>query len=265
MVRRRPLPLATVVWIAVVAVVFVGGWKLFVEIDDTSRFILPPPDKVWSALVELVQEQRTWHHVWVTFTEIVTGFAIAVVVGALLGTILGELPRVARVINPYIVVLQVLPKVAVIPLLLLWMGFSVRTNIAIAAMFAFFPMTTGTRNGIRSIDPAQLDLAATLQMSRWKRLWLIDARSALPSVLTGMEVAIVLANVGAVVAEFLAGGRDGLGHLAVVNLNSLRVDRMFAVVVLLSAMGILLYVAVAGLRRWLVPWHASARDRPVAV
>ena len=262
---KRRLPFATVLWIAVVAVVFVGGWKLFVEIDDTSRFILPPPEKVGSALTELVREQRTWHHVWVTFVEIITGFGIAVVVGVVLGTILGELPRVARVINPYIVVLQVLPKVAVIPLLLLWMGFSIRTNIAIAAMFAFFPMTTGTRNGIRSIDPAQLDLAATLQMSRWKRLWLIDARSALPSVLTGMEVAIVLANVGAVVAEFLAGGRDGLGHLAVVNLNSLRIDRMFAVVVLLSAMGILLYVAVAGLRRWLVPWHASAKQRPVGV
>lgn len=261
----RRYPFATVAWIAVVAVAFIGGWKLFVVIDDTSRFILPPPEDVWSALTVLAAEARTWHHVWVTFLEIITGFTIAVVVGVVLGTILGELPRVARVINPYIILLQVLPKVAVIPLFLLWMGFGIRTNIAIAAMFAFFPMTTGTRNGIRSVDPAQIDLAVTLQMSRWKRLWLIDARSALPSVLTGMEVAIVLSTVGAVVAEFLAGGRDGLGHLAVVNLNSLRVDRMFAVVVLLSAMGILLYVVVAGLRRWLVPWHASARERPVGV
>ena len=76
----------------------------------------------------------------------------------------------------------------------------------------------------------------------------------------------MLATVGAVVAEFLAGGRDGLGHLAVVNLNALRVDRMFAIIVMLCVMGIvLLYVAVAGLRRWLVPWHASARQRPVGV
>ncbi len=263
--RRRPLPITTAIWIALVAVAFIGGWKLFVEIDDTSKFILPPPDKVWTALTDLAGEGRTWHHVRVTLTEIVFGFGIAAVVGVVLGTILGELPRVARVVNPYVVLLQVLPKVAVIPLLLVWMGFGIRTNITIAAVFAFFPMTTGTRNGIRSVDPAHLDLAATLQMSRWKRLWLIDARSALPSILTGMEVAIVLATVGATVGEFLAGGRDGLGHLAVVNLNALRIDRMFAVVVLLSAMGILLYVAVAGLRRWLVPWHASARQRSVAV
>jgi NitT/TauT family transport system permease protein len=132
-------------------------------------------------------------------------------------------------------------------------------------VFAFFPMTAATRTGIRSVEPAQLDLAATLQMSRWKRLWLIDMRSALPSILTGMEVAIVLSTVGAVVSEFLAGGREGLGHLAVVNLGALRVDTMFAIVVLLCAMGIALYVTVAGLRRWLVPWHPSARQRPLGV
>lgn len=265
MSAHRRFPLATVVWIVVVAVAFVGGWKLFVEVDDTSRFVLPPPEDVWRALVDLLGEDRTWHHARVTLTEIVVGFGAAAAVGIVLGTILGELPRVAKVVNPYIVVLQVLPKVAVIPLFLLWMGFGVTTNITIAAMFAFFPMTTGTRNGIRSVDPAQLDLASTLQMSRWRRLWLIDARSALPSILTGAEVAIVLSTVGAVVAEFLAGGRDGLGHLAVVNLNSLRVDRMFAVVAMLCAMGVALYVLVASLRRWLIPWHPSARQRPVGV
>jgi NitT/TauT family transport system permease protein len=263
--RRRNRSLATIVWIVAVAVTAVAGWKLYVEIDDTSPLVLPPPEDVWSALLDVTGEERTWHHVRVTFTEIVAGFAVAVGVGVILGTILGELPRVARVLNPYIVILQLLPKVAIIPLLLLWMGFGIRTNIAIAAMFAFFPMTTGTRAGIRSVEPAQLDLAATLQMSRWKRLWLIDARSALPAILTGTEVAIVLSTVGAVVSEFLAGGRDGLGHLAVVNLNALRVDRMLAIVAMLCAMGIVLYVVVAGLRRWLVPWHPSARQRPVGV
>ena len=261
--KRRSL--TTVVWIVVVAATFIGGWKLYVEIDNTSKFVLPPPEDVWRALVDLLGEDRTWHHVRVTFTEILAGFGLAVFVGIVLGAILGELPRVARVMNPYVVVLQVLPKVAIIPLLLVWMGFGIRTNIAIAAVFALFPMTTGTRAGIRSVEPAQLDLAATVQMSRWQRLWLIDARSALPAILTGAEVAIVLSTVGAVVSEFLAGGREGLGHLAVVNLGSLRIDRMLAVDALLCAMGVLLYVAVAGLRRLLVPWHPSVKQRSVAV
>jgi NitT/TauT family transport system permease protein len=251
--------LVTVAWVLVVAATFLGAWKLYIVVDDTSPLVLRPPEDVWSAFVDLLGEERTWHHIRVTFTEIVGGFALAVVVGVLLGMVLGELPRVAKVMNPYVVVLQVLPKVALIPLFLAWLGFGIRTNITIAAVFAIFPMTTGTRAGIRSVDPAQLDLAATLQMSRWQRLWLIDTRSALPAILTGMEVAIVLATVGAVVSEFFAGGRDGLGHLAVVNLGSLRIDRMLAVDAMLCIIGVVLYVLVAGLRRWLVPWHASAR------
>ncbi len=261
---RPRVPVATIVWIAVVAVAFIGGWKLFIEIDDTSRFILPPPEDVWSALTDLAAEQRTWHHVWVTFLEIISGFAIAVVIGVVLGTILGELPRVARVVNPYIVVLQVLPKVAVIPLLLVWIGFGTTARVLIAAVFAFFPITIGTQRGIRSIEPGHLDLAATLQMSRWRRMWLIELRGALPSIVTGMEVAIVLATVGALVAEYLSPGA-GLGWLAIISLNQRLVADLFAVIVILSALGILLYVAVAGLRRLLVPWHASAIQRPPGV
>jgi NitT/TauT family transport system permease protein len=153
-----------------------------------------------------------------------------------------------------------MPKVAVIPLLLLWMGFGSSARILIAAVFAFFPMTAGTRAGIRAVEPGHLELAATLQASRWQRLWLIEIRSALPSILTGMEVAIVLATVGAVVAEYLSGG-EGLGWLAVTNLNQLQVDRLFAIIALLCVVGVVLYGAVAGLRRLLVPWHPSAAQR----
>jgi len=259
-VPTRP-SLATVLWIVGLAVVFVGSWKAYVEISDVSRFVLPPPEDVGGALVDILQEQRTWHHLRVTVTEILAGFGAAVVVGVAVGTVLGELPAVERVVNPYLIVLQVLPKVAVIPLLLLWLGFGSSAKILIAAVFAFFPMTAGTRAGIRSVEPGYLDLAATLQTGRWQRLWLIELRAALPSILTGMEVAIVLATVGAVVSEYLAGG-EGLGWLAVVNLNQLQVDNLFAVIVILCVVGVTLYVAVAGLRRLLVPWHPSAAQRP---
>lgn len=257
---RRP-SLATLLWIVGLAVALLGAWKAYVEIWDVSRFVLPPPEDVGSALVEVAGEERTWEHLRITVTEILGGFLAAVVVGVAVGTVLGELPAVEKVINPYLVVLQVLPKVAIIPLLLLWLGFGSSARILIAAVFAFFPMTAGTRAGIRSVDHGHLDLASTLQASRWQRLWLVELRSALPSILTGMEVAIVLATVGAVVAEYLSGGQ-GLGWLAVTNLNQLQVDRLFAVIVILCAVGVLLYVAVAGLRRLLVPWHVSTVERP---
>jgi NitT/TauT family transport system permease protein len=253
--------IVTGLWILGVAVVIVGGWKLYVEAADVSRFVLPPPEDVAGAFLEILGEEPTWRHLRITVWEIVGGFTAALVSGVLVGTLMGELPAVERVVNPYIIVLQVLPKVAIIPLLLLWMGFGSSARILIAAIFAFFPLAAGTRAGIRAVEPSQLDLAATLQTNRWQRLWLIELRSALPSILTGMEVAIVLATVGAVVAEYLSGG-EGLGWLAVINLNQLQVDRLFAVIVLLCIVGVLLYAAVAALRRLLIPWHPSATQRP---
>ena len=256
---RRP-SLATVLWIAGLAAALLLGWKAYVEVSDVSRFVLPPPDDVGAALVEVLGEDRTWHHLRITLVEILGGFAAAVVAGVTIGILIGEMPAVEKVLNPYLVVLQVMPKVAVIPLLLLWMGFGSSARILIAAVFAFFPMTAGTRAGIRAVEHGHLELAATLQASRWQRLWLIELRSALPSILTGMEVAIVLATVGAVAAEYLSGG-EGLGWLAVTNLNQLQVDRLFAIIVLLCVVGVALYGAVAGLRRLLVPWHPSAAER----
>jgi NitT/TauT family transport system permease protein len=258
-VRRQRIVAA--IWIVAIAVVLVAAWKLYVEAADVSRFVLPPPEDVGSALLEVLGEERTWHHLAITVREILGGFGAALLVGVLIGTVMGEVPAVERVINPYLVVLQVLPKVAIIPLLLLWLGFGSSARILIAAVFAFFPITASTRAGIRAVDPGQLDLAASLQMSRWQRLWLVELRSALPSILTGMEVGIVLATVGAVVAEYLSGG-EGLGWLAVINLNQLQVDRLFAIIVVLCAVGVALYAAVASLRRMLIPWHPSATQRP---
>jgi NitT/TauT family transport system permease protein len=252
-----------VAWIVGIAVAFVLAWKAYSEsLSETSQhFILPPPDEVWRALVRLAGESRTWEHAWITTREILYGFAAAAVFGIVTGVVLGEFPAASRVVNPYLVTLQVLPKVAVIPLLFVWLDFGTSTRVVIAAVFAFFPMTASTRAGIRSVDPGHLDLAATLQMSRLRRLWLVELRAALPSIVTGMEVAIVLATVGALVAEYLSPG-EGLGWLAINSLNQLRVDDLFAIIVLLSALGVLLYAAVASLRRVLVPWHASAADRP---
>ncbi len=238
-----------------------GGWKLYVSWADVSPFVLPPPEDVGGSIVDLASQERTWHHAWVTFQEIVIGFGLALVCGVVVGVLIGELPVLERAVNPFLVTLQVLPKVAVIPLLILWLGFGMSAKVVVAAVFAFFPITAGTRAGIRSVDPGHRDLAATLRATRWQRLRFVVLPSALPAILTGMEVGIVLATVGAVVAEYLAGG-EGLGWLAVASLNQLRVDDLFAVIVMLAAMGFVVYATVAALRRVLAPWHPSAEDRP---
>lgn len=236
--------------------VIVGGWKLYVEAGDVSRFVLPPPEDVGSATWELLGDGNMWDHLRVTLWEITAGFGIATAFGVVTGLAIGEVRIVERALSPFLIALQVVPKVAVIPLLILWLGFGPSAKIVIAAIFAFFPVTAGARAGIRSVERNHRDLATTLRTTRWQRMVLVDLPSALPSILTGMEVGIVLATVGAVVAEYLAGG-EGLGWLAVFYLNQLKVDSLFGVIVVMSALGLVLYAAVLGLRRLLVPWHQS--------
>jgi NitT/TauT family transport system permease protein len=238
------------------------GWHIYVKTRDISPFVLPAPLDVWSATVELLRNERTWMHAWVTVREILGGFAIAVVAGLLTGVVLGANRTAERAFSPFLVLLQVVPKVALIPLFILWFGFGVTAKVLVAAIFAYFPVAAATIVGVRSVSPLHRDLAFTVGASRRHRLVLVDLPSALPSILTGMEVAIVLATVGAVVAEYLAGS-EGLGWLAVTSLNQLQVDTLFGVIVLMSILGFTLYKLVAGLRRLLVPWHPSGRDEPV--
>jgi NitT/TauT family transport system permease protein len=240
----------------------IGAWKAYVEWQDVSKFVLPPPEDVASAAVDVLGDSRTWEHAFITLREILFGFAAATVLGVAVGTLIGKVLVLERALNPFLVGLQVLPKVAIIPLLLLWLGFGISAKVVVAATFAFFPITAATRAGIRSVDPGHRDLATTLGAKKVQRLVLLELPSALPSILTGMEVGIVLATIGAIVAEYLAGG-EGLGWLATTYFAQLQVDGLFAIILLLCAMGFLLYAGVATLRRLVVPWHPSATTEPL--
>jgi NitT/TauT family transport system permease protein len=254
MTRRRVVS----IMIGIVTFAFViAAWKAYVTWWDVSKFVLPPPESVGAATIELITESATWQHAWVTLKEILWGFLLATVLGVTIGAVLGEFPVLSRAYTPYIVVFQVLPKVAIIPLLLLWFGFGSTSKVLVAAMFAFFPIVVATQAGIRSVEPGHRDLATVLQATPRQRLCMVDLPRALPTLLTGMEIGIVLATIGAIVAEYLSGG-EGLGFLAVSNLNQLKVDSLFGVIVLLSLMGLLLHGAMVGLRRLLVSWHPSA-------
>jgi NitT/TauT family transport system permease protein len=257
-VKQRALALLLTV---ATVVLVICSWQVYVTVSGVSSFVLPRPAEVATATGSLLSEQRMWVNLWVTLREIVFGFAAAVLLGIVTGLLLGSFRLLEQAFRPLLVALQVVPKVAVIPLLLLWFGFGMTSKVVIAALFAYFPIAVATIAGVRAVDPSQHDLMTLLGASRRQRLVVLVLPAALPLVLTGMEVGIVLAAVGAVVAEYLAGG-EGLGWMAVTSLNQLRVDTLFGVFLILSTMGFLLYVCVVALRRLLVPWHASvARER----
>ena len=242
----------------VVAIVVV--WQIYVTALDVSPFILPPPSAVGAALVDILSDSKTYWHIWVTLFETVTGFIVAVILGVALGGFLGKVRWLEQTLNPLIVGLQVMPKVALIPLFIVWFGFGLTSKVVLAAVIAFFPIMTNTVLGIKSVEAGHRDVMQCINASGWQTFRELEFPNALPYILTGMEVGIVLATIGAIVGEYL-GGSQGLGYMAVSTLNAFDVQSMFAVIVLLTVLGLILYFIVVFLRRFATPWHQSVAGR----
>lgn len=249
-VLRLVLPVVTVV-------AFFAIWTLYVERAKVSPFILPPPAEIGRAFLALIEGGTVWKHVWITIEEAISGFLIAIVLGMFFGTLLAKLRLLEVAFKPFIVALQLVPKIALVPLFILWFGFGIQSKVVISATLAFFPIFANALIGFKSVDRGDRDLFVSMQARPLATFWLLDLPSALPVILTGAEVGIVLAIIGAIVGEFM-GGNIGLGYLAVAKLQELKVADLFAVILMLTLIGLALYMLVAALRRWLTPWHEAA-------
>ena len=232
-------------------------WKLYTSLSGISEFVIPSPEATWHSLVDLVLDPETWIvHVWITLFETLVGFVIAVVTGISIGAVLGRVFWLELALRPIIVALQVIPKVALIPIFVILFGFGVTSKVIIAAILAFFPIMLNVMLGVRSVDPGHREVMKSLDAGRWQTFKYLDFHSTLPYVFAGMEVGIVFALIGAIVGEYL-GANEGLGNLVVVSLNALDAPQLFAVIILLAGLGSVLYFAVTGVKRWMIPWHDS--------
>jgi NitT/TauT family transport system permease protein len=256
-VSRRGLKLQWVTTPLLLAV-FVLGWHGYVAGFGVSPFILPRPGAVFEAWLELMRTRSTWTHTQATIVETVVGFAFALVIGVVMGAVLGKIPWLERTLQPFVVASQVVPKVALVPLFVVWFGFGATSKILLAAVLAFFPIFTNTLLGVKSVDLGHRDVMTSLNVTRLQLFRQLELPSALPYILTGMEVGIVLAIIGAVVGEYL-GGSAGLGYLLIAKMNAYETDMLFAVIIHLTAIGFLFYLAVGALRRFVIPWHESVQ------
>jgi NitT/TauT family transport system permease protein len=245
-------------WIAsvIVLALIYGGWKLAIDIFNVSRFTLPQPERVAHGMVELERSIGFWGHVEATVEATIVGFAIALGFGLVAGIILGRVVWLERALRPAIVASQVVPKVALAPLFIIWFGFGITSKIVIAALLAFFPIMLNVILGVRSVDPGHRDVMRSLNAGRWSTFRHLDLHSTLPYVLAGTEIGVVFAIIGAVLGEYL-GGDKGLGFLVVQDLNNLNADVLYAVIVVLTVLGLLFFLAVVALKRFLIPWHES--------
>jgi NitT/TauT family transport system permease protein len=236
---------------------FILFWKSYVTLYDVSPFVLPPPEDVVIAFFKMMATPSTYMHLTTTLAECLGGFALATIFGTIIGQILGRSDLLDTIFKPFVIALQVTPKVALIPLFILWFGFGMESKLIVSSVLAFFPVFANSYLGAKSVDRGLAEVFAVGNASMSRRLYLLVVPSSLPYILTGMEMAIVLAIIGAVVAEFVAG-TQGLGYLATIKLQDMEVDTLFAVVMLLAVIGFCLYVAVGSLRKVLIPWHESS-------
>jgi NitT/TauT family transport system permease protein len=245
-------------WIVTPAIVFiiVATWQLVVTVFNVNPFIFPPPGEVGSAFATLLSEPRTWAAAAVTVTEVLIGFAIAVVAGVAVGVLLGKVQWLEVSIRPIIVIAQVAPKIAFVPLFVIWFGFGLTSKIVLAALLAFFPVMLNVLLGVRSVEQGQREAMRSFGATRRQTFLQLEMRSLQPYLFAGMEVAIVLATIGAIVGEYL-GGNNGLGNLVVSAMNSLDAARTFALILLLSLIGLVLYLVVNEAKRFFIPWHES--------
>lgn len=258
MIKDRETFVKYLPWISapVMLLGVLGIWQFAVSVLGVSKFILPAPTEVAGALKILMTGGKVWTDIQVTLTEVVVGFLVALVTGVLVGAVLGRILWLARAVQPAMVAFQVVPKVAFIPLFVIWFGFGATSKIIMATILAFFPIMLNVMLGVRSVDRGHRDVMRGLGASRWATFRHLELPSTLPYVFAGAEVGIVFAVIGAIVGEYL-GGSQGLGYLVVSSLNALDSPQLFAVILLLALMGSILFVTVTTIKRFVIPWHDS--------
>jgi NitT/TauT family transport system permease protein len=233
------------------AAALLGAWELACRALRLPALVLPPPSAIAASLWQGLASGYFWPHLRATVVELLLGVASGSALGFATGVLLGEHALLRRLLMPYVVASQVIPKLALAPLFVLWFGFGITSTVVITALICFFPLMENTLTALQQVAPERLELFRMLGATRAQTLWRLKLPSGLPAILAGLRVAVVLALVGAVVGEFIAASQ-GLGALVIATQGTMDTARMFAVLVLIAALGMLAYQATLLLERWLL-------------
>ena len=239
-------------------VIFLLLWQLVYELRLISPIILPTPIETIFDLFYVGKNVLTGQYMlvalWVTTKEVLFGFAIAIAIGFFFGLLVGETAFGERAVMPYLVAVNAMPKVAFAPLFVSWLGFGIASKVALSAFIAVFPVIVGTAAGLHAANENELMLFRTMGASRWQTLVKLKLPIGMPHFFAGLKNAAVLVVVGAVVGEFLGGGK-GFGELIRVAASQLNTPRVFSLIIYLSLLGLATFWIVILLQRKLIFWH----------
>src|SRR5438445_3904462 len=234
------------------------AWQLGVSAFRVREYLLPGPLTVLRATFDF--RIPWWTHIWITGIEIVGAFLVAGVVGVLLGAAIAWSATFSAALVPFLVFVNTLPKVAVAPLFLLWLGYGIVPNMLIGALIGFFPVVINTAVGLAQVDPELLDLGRVFSAPKWRVFMKIRIPNAFPYILSALKVTATAAVVGAIVGEFVASQR-GLGYVIITSQGSMNTPVAFAALVWISVIGLAVYGAVVIAARWIAPWAETSDER----
>jgi putative hydroxymethylpyrimidine transport system permease protein len=233
-----------------------GAWQLYTELADISPLLLPSP---WQVAGSVVTNAGLFaDNAVVTLGEILLGFVLGAAAGVGLAVLLTYSRPAERAVYPWLVASQMVPIVAVAPILVVWFGFTIVPKVVVVGLVCFFPVVVNTVDGLKAVDPEMVRLMRTLGMSKLRIMRSVRVPSALPYLFSGLKVAMALAVVGAVFGEWV-GASEGLGYLMLALNNQLATTELFAAVLVLSLLGITLFFLVGLVERLAIPWHHEAR------
>ena len=256
---RAPMPVAWLarrLGVAGAFIVLFLVWEVSVRAFGIKEYLLPAPSVVLVALGK--NYPNVLSSAVVTTSEILAGYALAVVVSIPLALTIAYWRFMEETVYPVIVFLQIVPKIAVAPLFLIWFGFGFTPKLLLVFLLSFFPVVVSSIAGFKSVDPDIMDFARTTGAGSWRLFTKIRLPQALPAIFTGLKVGAALSATAAVVAEFVASDK-GLGYLLLQYNGDLNTPMVFATILVLSLIGLAVYYAVELVERITIPWHVSHR------
>ena len=233
-------------------------WEGLVRLLAVPAFILPAPTSIFMALYRGFASTLYVDHIWITLTETILGFAVGTMLAFALGIAVALSRRVEYFLYPFIVMFQAMPKVALAPLIIIWFGIGLTSKVISAALVAFFPLMVNTIVGLRSAEEDRVNLMRSLAATRGQIFWMLQLPNALPYIFAGLEIAMIFALIGAIVAEFV-GAQSGLGMLMQSMNFTMDVAGQFSVLLILSVVGLVLNAIVNEVRRRVLFWDPSQK------
>ena len=257
LLRTRP----ELVLAPLLLVVVVLAWEYSVIWLDVPTYILPPPSRIafamWQGLdAGLFDRGGYWLHAGVTVAEVLLGFFIGSGVGLILGTVISQFRILEATLRVYLVAIQSLPKVALAPIIVMWFGFGLTSKVVIICLLTFFPLLITSMAGFKAVDAERLELMRALGARPWQIFWKVRFPSALPYIFAGLDMAAVLAVVGAVVGEFV-GAQRGLGTLILSMNAQMDTAGTFSVFIILAIVGVVMYQAMRIIERRFLFWSGD--------